>query len=84
MKIYITKYALTKGILLAETSTEDIEQKLKAVKGFPNMYFHPCDYAYSELEALTKAQELKAARIKSLQKSLKKLEALNIKITDCP
>ncbi len=76
MKVYITKYALTSGILVREL----IEQKENYVRvqednglnGW-NMY-HGRDWHLDEQSAKDRAEEMRVAKIASLRKSIAKLE----------
>lgn len=79
MQIYITKYALTKGILVGDTATED-SPTLQSLKSYPHIYYHPDEYAYSEDAALEIANLMASKRIKSLEKSIQKLKSFKAKI----
>ena len=73
MKVYITKYALTRGILETDGAT---------VEGIPSMaetnfgYFHGDDWHETKEEAIKRAEEMRTKKIASLRKQIEKLEAL--------
>ena len=77
MKVYITKRALTQGIV--EWDCEMSDQTPKLVKG-PGMF----EYAYGEgsqwhktmESAIKKAEQMRVKRIGGLRKQILKLEAL--------
>jgi len=77
-KYYITKYALTKGIIATDREGWEVTEH--------GALFRPRSYAgyYSKgwwfevlEEAIQHANELKAKKIRSLQKQLKKLEGMD-------
>lgn len=79
MKIWITKYALSEGI---------IEKEGEECPGFPRMiqiripgkasseFFHKPDWHTSKEEAISRAEEMRQKKIASLQKQIKKLERM--------
>ena len=74
MKAWITKNALTKGII--ET---DIERELLGITFFSNdMYFKTSsmgiDWHTSKKGALLRVEEMRQEKIESLKKQIKKLE----------
>lgn len=74
MKVWISKYALTKGIYEAEVEgCFDISPRMIKIG---HWYFHGDDWHHSRELAMAKAEEMRVAKIKSLQKSLKKFEAM--------
>jgi hypothetical protein len=81
MKVWITKYALTKGIYeiraIAYDDTPGMVKQTdpKIIWGF----FHKPDWHESKGEAITRAETMRQAKIKSLHKQIKKLEALEFK-----
>lgn len=74
MKIYTTKYALSKGI---EEKEGEENGDYYSVKGSWILFRKNRDAFLSREEAVTKAQKMVAQKISSLKKSLKKLESLN-------
>ena len=80
MKAYITKYALTKGILEVEAHNyegEDYIYWYSNVGGFP-IFCHGKgkDWHRTLDAAKDRADKMRQARIASLKRSIKKLEAL--------
>lgn len=80
-KIYITKYALTKGILTTTADAFTINDDGKGVwfeegiiVDFPDWHWHVED-------AIARAEELRLNKIKALKKNLEKLEKLDF--TSC-
>lgn len=70
-KVWITKYALTDGIIETETIDKDYESTLISVERFGRYsYFHPSDWCASKEEAIAKAEEMRQKKIKSYQKKL--------------
>lgn len=73
-KVYITKYALTSGIFSMEG-----EIRGDTVRGLGDHNGHiylDRDWWLTKAAAITRAEELKEKKIKSLKKQLKKLEAM--------
>lgn len=84
--VYITKYALTEGILVrkayvcndvnaemicvVEVSPDGSSYKGRGV----SPYFHKNEWFMTQEEAVDKANEMKARKIKSLEKKLKQLK----------
>jgi hypothetical protein len=79
MKIYVTKYALTKGIQVYDATSFNDEPKMVRVDGADGTYreyFHKPDWHETRLEAIEHAQKMKLAKIKNLEKQLAKIKAL--------
>ena len=76
MKVFITKYALTKGVMevdnveLSSSSSNMIHYK---VSGY-SMHFHKPYWYENKEEALKHAEKLKQRKIDSLKKQILKLE----------
>lgn len=80
MKAFITKYALTQGILEMEANRDG---DLIWVKGgfvgrdfFCSQYFHKGEWFLTKEEAIVKAEEMRQKKIKSLEKQLAKLKEM--------
>ena len=74
MKVWITKYALTDGII--EREAEEIEGKcIQTVERFPAFYSRK-DWYKTREDAVKRANEMKEREINSLKKRIKKLEDL--------
>lgn len=75
MRVWISKYALTKGIF--EVDAEIYEERMATwkVNGRSN-HAHGCDWHRTREAAVARALEMVSAKRKSLAKSLAKLEKL--------
>jgi hypothetical protein len=86
MKVYITKYALTTGIEIAngevceDTSTNMISVESEA--GYSNRYFHGLDWHRTLEAALKRANQMRAAKIASLKKKIVKLENMTFDVKE--
>lgn len=87
MKVYITKYALTKGIQEREVNAQVSISNPKALQiknGFGlwfNSYYKP-HWHLTRAEAQAQAEKMRLAKIKSLEKQLDKLRRLSFKEAD--
>lgn len=81
--VWITKYALTQGVY--EVNGEqclDINENMISVvgrNGFGNICYHRPDWYTSQAEADAQVRKMIDAKIKSLKKSLAKMETLRKK-----
>ena len=75
MKVWITKYALTKGIL--EKEVEDCGDGMvkESDNNFPT-YYHGTDWHTEKKSAIAKAEEMRKKKIASLKKKIEKLERM--------
>lgn len=79
MKVYVTKYALTRGILLMEVS--EIENIIPTVRrnGFNYQpFFYEGEYFKSESEAIKDAEQRKEKKLIHLHNQISKLENKNV------
>lgn len=77
MKIWVTKYALTKGILEYEAELSPNSPTMVKVPGERlSIYFHGDDWYRSKSDAIDRANDMRDARIKSLEKTLARLRRL--------
>ena len=80
MKVWITKYALTDGIIEAESDTQT--QNKEKVFAFWNNdefgIFYPSkgELFYDKESAIQKSEEMRQKKIESLKKQIKKLEEM--------
>lgn len=82
MKIYVTKYALTQGILFfndAEVCTTANEDMVSVSGQYGNQYFHKPDWHLTIEEANVRAIAMVAAKRRSIEKQLRKLDQLESK-----
>lgn len=83
MKVFITKYALSKGIISTELDKQEWENEdwdYISVKGYCNSLKKGRDIFASENKALARAAALRTAKIKSLKKSLEKISGMKFNI----
>ena len=89
MKIYITKYALTEGILTGSDAVIDGTMAsvytLHDPKGRvmnkigTQAYFHGQDWHKTRTDAITRAEDMKQKKIRSLERNLRKIQELTFK-----
>lgn len=80
MKVWITKYALTKGIYSIDAdSCENIDVNMirDRFASFPT-YYHKPDWHEKLVDAIDHGEQMRAKKIKSLQNKIKKLETMDI------
>lgn len=88
MKVWITKYSLTQGIIEAEATISSIGngEMIELLKDNGNVcgiYFYGKGKEWHELleEAVVKFEEMRDKKIVSLQKQIEKLSNMEIKVT---
>lgn len=75
MKVWITKYALTQGIMESEGEpVADSTSRMLVCLG--NRYFHNMEWHASKESAIDQAEEMRKRKLVSHLKSIKKLEKL--------
>lgn len=81
MKVWITKYALTKGIIEMEVELCENPQMVKEAKTEWGNYFHTngVEWHSNKETAIVKAEEMRMNKLKSLQKQIDKLNKLSFK-----
>jgi hypothetical protein len=81
MKVWITKYALTEGIL--EVDGKQCREGMISVKptkpGYLTTYFYGNDWHRTREDAIARAEVMRAKKIASLRKSITKMETLSFK-----
>lgn len=80
-KVFITNYALTKGIIEKEAEIHSCmnESKYAFVRGEFISYNMGKEAFYNHEDAIRKAEEMKQKKIASLKKQIAKLEKLSFK-----
>lgn len=75
-KIFVTKYALSSGIFECEA---EIEGDIATYRGedLYNQYFHGKDWHTSLEAAVGQAEEMRIKKLKSLDKQIKKISAID-------
>ncbi len=86
MKVFITKYALTMGVFEVESSVIDNWQTVCfKPPGQPySQYLRRGDWHPTHAEAIAMFEAMRTTRLKSLRKSIAKLEALDLTKTVAP
>lgn len=76
MKVWITRYALTAGILEVDAK---ISEGMASFKRTPDSYIeyvHGKDWHETKDQALMRAGEMKIAKLQSLEKQIKKVSKI--------
>lgn len=74
-KIFVFKYALTKGIIEVDAEIhQNSYGEFAKVKDWYNLVYLDKDYASTKEEALKKAEGMRIRKIESLKKQIVKLE----------
>lgn len=74
MKVWITAYALTKGIIEVEGEAYGDGTFFRSAK-YESSFYKP-DWHETRESAIARAREMQAKKIASLQKQIKKIEGL--------
>ncbi len=79
--IYVTKYALTAGILAVEAEIDNVKNMAwyRPDGGF-RVYLHGNDFQFGADEAVARAEEMRIKKLQSLDKQAKKISALKFEI----
>ena len=78
MKVWITKYALTKGVIEADgelTSSESVSILNRGLS-LPTHWFYKGDWHSDKQSAIKKAEEMRQKKIESLKNQIEKLEGM--------
>ena len=78
MKVYITKYALTKGILEVEVNVSEAHPSMAVDSENSVATYHKPDWFTTKEEAIARAEQMRMKKIFSLEKSLRKLKELKL------
>lgn len=77
MKFYITKYALTQGIIVrcgdVQPTRTDV---IHTINGVYNEYFHKPFWHVRKEDAIEHAEKMRDSKLKSLAKQIERLENL--------
>ena len=79
IKAWVTKYALTEGIEVVDAEVcHDVSSQMISYgdKGYGAQFAHGKDWHRTPEAALTRAEEMRKAKIASLRKSIEKLERM--------
>lgn len=75
MKAWVTKYALTKGILEKEVLVCGKGHVKEDRDGFP-IYYHGLEWQSTRESAIKRAEEMRKKKIASLKKKIENLEKM--------
>ena len=76
MKVWITKYALSKGIYSIDAEkTHTVNMIIGKANGYADCY-HGDEWHKTSPAAITRAKEMQVKKIASLKKQLKKIKSL--------
>lgn len=76
-KIYITRYALTEGIVERDAKVDESKNMATFIENGYTRYFHREDFYLSFDEAYNRVMDMKDRKIKSIKKQLSKLRELS-------
>lgn len=76
MRAFVTKYALSKGILEVEGSRRDKGRGLIVWTNGHMQFFYGNDWHETREAALARAEQMRDNRVKSLRKQIARLESL--------
>ena len=78
MKVWITKYALTRGIIEADgkLTSSDFVSILNQDLSLPTHWFYKGEWFSDKESAIHKAEEMRQKKIASLKKQIEKLERM--------
>jgi hypothetical protein len=78
-QVFITKYALTQGILEVNADVSEQREMIswKADGSWCTQFAHKGDFHFTRESAVEKAEQMRLKRIKSLNVSIAKLEKLS-------
>ncbi len=77
MKVYVTKYALTKGIFEMNVESQSEDGKSVFGKAWDQFYHgQGLEWCKDKASAIARAEEMRQKKIASLKKQIKKLEAM--------
>lgn len=76
MKVWVTKYALTKGIF--EDDVEISGDFPHLAQSSPTKYYHGegKEWHRTKIEAIQRAEEMRKKKVRSLKKQIEKLEKM--------
>ena len=78
MRVYITKYALTKGIEEVEATISMFTGVVVVESAYRNL-FHKGEWFESKDDAIKKAEEMRLKKIQTLKRQIAKLNTMKFK-----
>ncbi len=83
MKVYITKYALTKGVMIEDGDFSEITGAFIVTKpGLIIDFYHGKDFHTTKESALKRCEEMKIKKLQSLGEQVKKISAIEFSIDE--
>jgi hypothetical protein len=79
MKAFITKYALTAGIIETDQAKKYDNESIIAHIGLPSYFFCGTQWQHTREQAITRANIMRDQRIQALEKQIEKLKGLVFK-----
>ena len=81
--VYVTKYALTQGILTFENveRCDGTNPRMIAVRGRFPQYFHNDDWHTDLGAAMARAEKMRAAKLASIEKQAARIRKLKFEVT---
>jgi len=76
VSLWVTKYALTQGIQRVDCT---IKERYAYSTGKYHTQYPPGDWHRTEGDAITRAEEMRTAKLRSLEKQIAKIRALRFK-----
>ena len=76
MKVYVTKYALTKGIIEADVIISEVHPGMVVDSENSLTAYHKPDWFDVREDAVERAETLRTKKIAALEKSIQKLKEL--------
>lgn len=74
---YITKHALTRGIVQKEAKVSSVSPEMICVDGRPPEYYHGEEWHTDLDEARKHAESMRKAKLAELRRKIAKLEAMS-------
>lgn len=85
IKAWITKYALTGGIQLVDAEVcSDVNDNMISYGGggFSSAYAHGKEWHRTPAAALARAEEMRKAKVESMEKSIERMKALKFVVPE--
>ena len=82
MKVWITKYALTKGIFVDDSARLTVTGNCEIRRRMFPEYFHGKEWHISAEAADARAEEMRQAKIASHRKAIAKLEKMRFGVSE--
>ncbi len=80
MKVYITKYALTKGIIETEDAEICYNISENMIRSKKYGYFHKNDWQATKEGAVLRVEVMRIKKIESLKKQIEKLDKMKFSL----